>query len=295
MCDKSSSITKVRKEKVRKPLPCGVCKKSQKEDEALLHSFNSSISPDITSFEYHITTPPSWPSGHNIIPPLVMLIAGYRRTGKDTFGLGLSKGSFEHKWMVFSENPNGFFIDNELVQHKKIFSLFKDAVRVAFADELRRILLVDLSLGNNYNFEVNKDTAIVKGKLIRQHLIDVGTLGRMMDAECWSKKTLVPHFYIGNISSPRKPVICTDWRFINENISATQANVSTITLRLYRSTIPIPALGIESEHNLDSCKTMYLITPDYHHFNEAIKMWSFYSNYYPVGILSSTGFEQLQM
>lgn len=223
---------------------------------------------------------PDWPK--ELMPPLVMFVAGYRRTGKTTFGEDLSNGTFTHEWDVYAPEEKR----DSVAYHRQAFLSFQGTKRFAFADELRRTVAWGLGLPINYDFEAKKDTDLVAGKLVRQHLIDLGAAGRAVDPAYWAKVAMAP-LYDTTIT----PAICTDWRFVSEHLLAVKdGNVHPVTVRLYRSDVPVPARSIESEHDLDAVATDYLLVPPHvGEFHAAARMWPQYRGYQRVAHLSAAG------
>lgn len=231
--------------------------------------------------------PQKWPVEEGLQPPLVMFIAGYRRTGKTTFGDDLASGTFSHTWEAYAAAERR----NMVSLHHEAFAAFRGAPRFAFADELRRTVRRVLQLGEHYDFEKGKDTDVVAGKLVRQHLLDLGKAGRTVDLSHWSKLALVPFYRHADASAPViATAICTDWRFTAERMVAVRdGQVRSVTVRLYRSAVPVPAALAESEHDLDGATTDYLLVPDARQFASAVEMWPQYATYERVAVLGASG------
>lgn len=262
-------------------------------------------SQTVKSSNFYVKEPsPCWPRGK--IPPQTIYITGYKRTGKDTFGNDVRNGVFRYPWSLYgksrdkdptisfrmSSEDKEYFKKSSKSEAERIFKSFVGAETTAFADELRRIVSNTLSLDAFFDFETNKDTKKIDGKLVRQHLIDAVSEGRAIDPAYWTKRAFLKFFEEAGREAKR--VVCTDWRFINELKSAIDAGMSITTVRLYRSIVPVPPENIESEHDLDSIDTDYLLVPDKHNFKEACKNWEFYSGYVLLGSIVDSVFKFTQ-
>jgi hypothetical protein len=220
-----------------------------------------------------------WPDVEHYTPPACLLIAGFRRTGKNVFGEDVRRGTFSYPWVVHGRP------DAPPLAAPSPFSAFANAPIVAFADPIRSIVSGALGLGPAYDFDANKDTCVVAGKKVRQHLIDAGTAGRAVAKSFWARATFAPHFT--RKPSERAAVICTDWRFAGEHAALVhEAGVrDIITVRLFRREVPIPDRCIESEHDIDNVAATFLCVPDEDHMAAAIAAFPVYANYIPLGRL----------
>ena len=170
-----------------------------------------------------LSVPREFPAGDDVVRPNVVLITGFRRTGKDTAGIGLTTGSHSRRWRVYARRADGVEFGGTEMTHEAAFSALVGAWKVAFADGIRRIVAEGLRLGAGYDFEENKDRVEVNGKTLRQHMIDVGSAGRRIDPAFWTKDAFRAFFCRGNV----KPtvVVCTDWRFSLELTALERAGV----------------------------------------------------------------------
>ena len=229
--------------------------------------------------------PPKWPSPSEAHPPLALYIAGYRRSGKDEIGAGIISGSCRHSWCVYADDKSHV--------HATTFARFRGARSVAFADAIRRETRRTLGLRPDYDLDTRKDVESIAGKLVRDHLIEMGSRGRHQDPGMWTRIAIMPSFLpklSPSTATDTLAVVCTDWRFENEYKTAASAGVVIVTLRVYRSNVPIPPPEVGSEHDLDSWSTTYLVVPDESDFAQARQMWPFYARYTMVGTLDHRGF-----
>jgi len=231
-----------------------------------------------------VYVPPKWPTPSDACPPLAMYIAGYRRSGKDEVGAGIVSGSFRHSWCVYADDRSHV--------HATTFARFRGARSVAFADAIRKEARRILGLRPDYDLDTRKDVECIAGKLVRDHLIEVGIRGRQRDPGMWTRIAILPSFVPRCTSTTTDPlaVVCTDWRFEIEYRTALSAGVQMVTLRVYRSNVPVPPPEVGSEHDLDSWPTTYLVVPDERDFTQARAVWPFYARYTMVGTLDHRGF-----
>jgi hypothetical protein len=261
-----------------------------------------------------------WPTDE--MAPDVLFICGYRRTGKDTFANDVVRGSFSHDWAVYASpeimhssggrwacQPRGRWMSTsefeemidcharhrsegggeEKAQRQPLprspFVTFVGAERVAFADAIRNIVSASLGLGDGFDYEKHKDSMVIREKTIRMHLIDAGTAGRKIDPNYWVKEALAPTFGMG-----KNAVVCSDWRFVNEFNACTNhpVNVNGTSVRLFRPDVPVPAIDINSEHDLDGYKTDYLLIPKPSDFEIATKTFEgLYDEYILMGEIAA--------
>lgn len=168
----------------------------------------------------------------------IYLITAWRTTGKDTLYKQLINISdIPWNWNL----PKALFDTN--------------IKRYAFADELKKYVANKLGIDSNMNFDEIKNK-IYEGKTFRDHLIDDSKEIKKLDENYWCKKL----FKKVEEDNFQGSIFITDWRFYHEYDYIKSLNkYEIITLRLYRSSVPIPSLELESEHNLDDYKTDYLL------------------------------------
>jgi hypothetical protein len=265
----------------------------KKDDTKAPMKMSSSLSPPTikksVSFvddPFPIPIPPEWPKTEDINTPFVTYIAGYKRTGKDTLATGLKTGCHQHQWIVYAKTEKQVCFGGRVMEHNDVFSKLIGAKNTAFADELKRIVSKGLGLAPNYDYDANKDTTFINGKLVRQYLIDVGTKGRSIDTEIWVKLAVAP------LLSNKYPILCTDWRFPEEYKAIEKHNIIPLTIRVFRSSVPIPPQTAPAEHNIDHISTDYLVVSTQQCFDKACEIWKWYKTYVPIGILCGTGFRQ---
>lgn len=187
---------------------------------------------------------------------VVYLICGFKRTGKNALAdelvytrspqaNGFSGKSFlDVSWKVL-RNPN-----------KSIHGIIKTKPEcVSFAGEVKREVMGALGLDSEFDLEKNKDVYLVEGKPIRQHLIDYAESKKVNDKYYWS--TLA----FKNIDIKETDVVVSDWRFMSEFEYVSKLNTDIVTIRVFRKDVPIPDKNINSEHELDSFKTDYVLIP----------------------------------
>lgn len=206
----------------------------------------------------------------------VILVCGYRRTGKDTLYQKLSNPNQENSgfsWKIY-QHPDRI---------REVFDKESLYIRTAFADSLK------IEAGNEYNIPVmiadaDKDikqfTHYKTGDMVsaRDIYIEWGAIRRSQDPDYWCKAAL-------NLSNSTENtwIVVTDWRFQNESEYVLNNFTDTITCRLYRSDIPEPDVHIESEHQLDSYATDLLLVRNDDEFKRTAIKFPQYFEYVPTG------------
>jgi hypothetical protein len=198
--------------------------------------------------------PRPWPKSEEcLVPPDVLMVCGYRRTGKDTFAKCLQAGVFEpYVWCVNSASVD---VHNATENIRS----YVGAEIISFASALRACVFEALHIPPDYDYEKNKDVPVAEygGKTLRDFLIRVASLGRAIDPAHWMKSALLPHF--SKPGSQPKKLICSDFRYVNEHADACRNGIFVTTVRLFRSEIPVPP-DIPSEHELDNFCVRYVLT-----------------------------------
>lgn len=208
----------------------------------------------------------------------LLLCCGYRRTGKDILFRQLSlNDDSKYQYTVFKapNNPNNF----------KMFCNNTKLKRIGFADELKRdVNEIFCNTSDPFAFEHRKDDLYVRSdnvlwgndlRTIREYYIIHGRNQRLIDPDYWVKQVA--------LKLDDNPHMITDFRFPNEYkyfASIDKYNVSTV--RVFRSTIPIPDQNEASEHSLDTFKTDYVILSGDNindEFKALIKLFPQYTNF----------------
>lgn len=190
--------------------------------------------------------------------PIIRLICGYTRSGKDTFAryLNSPEGKKSFSWAIYYHPQSTTTTLTE-----------KPGYRLAFADEVKKQVLAELNLPSNYNIEKKKDEIIPgTGKTFRSFCIEKGCGERKKDKYYWAKLAF------NKMESTKEDSILTitDWRF-KEELTYAQEIGQVITMRVYRKDVPIPLLvnpDDDPEHTLDEVSTDYLILPGENHEEE---------------------------
>ena len=201
-----------------------------------------------------VLSPVRWPpEAESLVPPKVLMVCGYKLSGKSTLAKELSECRFEHSWDVYTRGP---------VAHVNIL-VFEYAKPIAFGDPLRESVLNALAkeglLPADFDYDKMKNVPLADGKSVRDRMKEVGCMGRMIDDAHWAKRALVPHFVPRG--HPQEYLICGDWRYRSERDSSVGAGVSVTTARLFRADVPVPPMTDGTEHDLDACETDMLLVP----------------------------------
>ena len=179
----------------------------------------------------------------------VAMVTGYQRTGKDHLYQQLVSTASTSSALSVYKHPQS--------SRPMKFPTFNNLQRVAFADELK------IEVAQRYGVTVNDDMKDIK-------IIDYA------NDECKSARDLYnewgqmrrrqnPNYWIQMVVSQVRAhgdYMITDWRFPNEQEYLAARYTDIITIRVFRSDVPIPAASIVSEHGLDNWCTEYLIVPE---------------------------------
>jgi hypothetical protein len=224
----------------------------------------------------------------------VFLTCGYTRTGKDTLFKSVAErccccGSPPDAAVDSCEccgsppETNVWKIYSATTDSKPPTWLIDDSVacrRVAFADALKHVAIKDFKLpGTFIDYEHVKDTMILPGTstTLRQHYINVGASKRALNPDYWCEAALGHLLYREN--SADELLFVTDFRFTNE-LEYTKKHAGSVqTARLFRSDVPVPPAGVESEHQLDGLLTDFLLVPSKEDFDAAVKLFPQYKEF----------------
>lgn len=213
----------------------------------------------------------------------ILQICGYRRTGKDKF-YDIISGNCDNnrfKWRIYRDpDENRSFVESGKIKY----------VKKSFASELKNeassVYNIPAKISDN-----DKDLKQFKhyktGQLVsaRDIYIEWGKYRRSQDINYWCEKVLVS-IISENIDDTLRYII-TDWRFLNEDNYIANKYHDRMTIRLFRSDVPIPDKNEESEHQLDNYKTDFLLIRDdlNDEFGKAIEIFPQYKEYIQCGFL----------
>jgi len=198
---------------------------------------------------------------------MITLIAGYRRTGKDTL-VKMFNGETPFNWIVYKHPGN----DKRFVMKK--------VKRIGFADKLRVELDTILGTDESIDYDTYKEIIIKDGKTYRDCLRDHAKIKRDQDINYWVRRaTEWDKVY----SDDR--IAVTDWRYINElEYISNFKNLEITTIRLYRSEISIPSNDITSEHQLDNILTDFLLVTSSEEFKKACELFPQYKEFIQINV-----------
>jgi hypothetical protein len=201
----------------------------------------------------------------------IILLCGYRRTGKDSFYQKLTNNDIPYVWHIYQDlNKNPDFPKNV------------EYIRTAFADALK------IETSQIYGISSNDDNKDVKNiihyktsELVskRDIFIEWASVRRLEDPNYWCKAAFINLDYID------KWIVVTDWRFTNEEIYVKEISSNVITCRLFRSDVAEPDKEIISEHELDNTITDFLFLSSEDEFPDFIKKFPQYKNYTKTGVI----------
>jgi hypothetical protein len=193
----------------------------------------------------------------------LILICGYRRSGKDTLYQQLNGNSNIPLGLVY-RNPSS------KENFAALTNTYAPYQRVSIADEIKRQVKTLLGLPADFDMEANKEK-VVGSKTFRQHCIDLALTLRETDPLCWVR-TAFTDLKADNVA-------VTDWRFRNEAKYLTDSYPHVITVRVFRSCVPLPKEDEVCERDLDLVVTDFLIVPSQIEFERACQVFPQYKRF----------------
>jgi hypothetical protein len=129
------------------------------------------------------------------------------------------------------------------------------ARRIAFADELKKVVKRRLGLPPDFDEKKFKDRRIRDRMSFRDFCIQIGEAKKKGDPHYWAKKAFKD--YVDG------DVLVTDWRFQSEldYVQSLVGPENVVTIRLFRQGAPVPDDDDPIEHQLDRYTPDYLIVP----------------------------------
>jgi hypothetical protein len=191
----------------------------------------------------------------------IVLVCGYRRSGKDTFADLLTTGSSKYTWRIYRRHD----VDRD-------FETSIDIERLSFAKYLKQLVANKLDISEQY-VDVYKEWPLTFDQFInykwyagapgnptiRDVLIDMALKMRDKNPDCFVDYVLKTIDY-------DKQYVITDWRYKNELSrvleECTKRGVTVTTVRVVRQAVPTPPPEVLSEHNLDDVATEFIVTSD---------------------------------
>lgn len=217
----------------------------------------------------------------------IVLVCGYRRTGKDTLYSILSENNLDRvntnktldlsnlfKWRIYREpsklttnikesgskrGSEGSSIADVNMSSGHIYVSY---LRKAFADALKRetseVYEIPLVISDAEK-DIKQFTHYKSKELVsaRDIYIEWGRIRRSEDVDYWCKAAFTNIPEDENITC-----VVTDWRYRNEVKYVLDAFENVVTVRIYRSDVPEPDMNIDSEHDLDKYVTDILLIED---------------------------------
>lgn len=220
----------------------------------------------------------------------IILVCGYRRTGKDALCKILADDTTPHfPWKVYT-HPG--LLGQQLINKTNNPMLVK---RVAFADALKKESSEEYNIPafvSDDDKEIKQFTHPKTGELVsaRDIYIEWGAIRREQNVDYWCEKALYEINYDNSVANvwldlgmtkiPHCVYVVTDWRFPNEMHYFNKHSLHPVkTARVFRSEVPIPNMNIDSEHGLDNTTTDYLLVKDDNEFEKACKIFPQYRGY----------------
>jgi hypothetical protein len=206
----------------------------------------------------------------------IIMVCGYRRTGKDSLYGTLSGAKNAQRWRIY-RNPNNVKPSFPPRHNTK-------CVRVAFADKLKEECQTYYQLPLDIKDE-EKDTkryihpATCQSISARDIYIEWAAVRRNEDPEYWCKQVL------SGATFPHICYIITDWRYNNEVDYVTHGRNDVVTVRVFRTAVPIPSTSVTSEHELDQYRTDVLLIGMDDDFAHALVQFPQYEDYVYCGMI----------
>lgn len=198
---------------------------------------------------------------------MVIMVCGYRRTGKDTLFQWCVSG-MGPEWHVYSGGARNPFVSGMYA-------------RAAFADALKAeataVYGVEVDVEDK---ETKQYRHYVTGEMVsaRDIAIEWGAKRRAEDPNYWCKQVL-------DAMESGVTYVITDWRFQNEGAYVRARHPSAVTCRVYRAAVEEPPMDVQSEHDLDEEVTDLLLVPA-GEIEAAVARFPQYRDYALVAILN---------
>jgi hypothetical protein len=193
--------------------------------------------------------------------PHIILVCGYRRTGKDAFYNILTGKDTEHHWLIYKHSSN-----NKSLNHGP--DLDKQSFANALKQECFDLYSIPLEI-----LDVDKDKRLFDGRSARDYYILHAALRKQQSIDYWCSKLEI-----------NSDTMITDWRF-NHELEYIGNRHNTTTIRLYRSCVFEPAADITSEHELDLHLTDMLLVTNEDDFTLALQRFPQYQGYTFAGMI----------
>lgn len=219
-----------------------------------------------------VWVPKQQPNKDALGMPIFVLVSGWKTSGKDTVCMSLQSGTFKHEWCVFvpQEAGTGNTKDFEWLEANALCAPIE-----RFAKTIRVLLATRFKLPADYDWDAKKDVDVFDGKLLREHMKELGSYGRTIEPGYWAKMLLKQYKHTNkNI----KVVLVADNRFLDE-IDACKRVTEVYTVRVFREDVPVPPLTDRTEHGLDNCLADFLLVPTMQQFQKLCQILPGYSKY----------------
>jgi hypothetical protein len=208
----------------------------------------------------------------------LLLLSGFRGSGKDTFFRDLQRGDLE-RWQLYKHPARE--LDSKWQSSVPIRRGLADAIKEEVHADLRR----QYPHLSHLLTEENKDLPLFPYERglcsLRDLYIARGVEKKRDDIDYWCRcvrnsVSFVPHCNV--------VLTITDWRFPHEYdyFLSPESGSSTLpitTVRVFREAVPVPGTDIESERSLDSFTADYLAVPREEHVREKRAACSLFPQY----------------
>ena len=196
----------------------------------------------------------------------ILLLCGYRGSGKDHFCRTYQEGKLQ-TWLIYGATP---IVRQDNVQ------------RLSHADRMKELCHEEYGL---YQVtEADKERPLPPGcyppgvVTLRDLYIWYSNKHKENDINHWCKQVFIDH---------TQHYILTDFRFQHEwdFVQQQYYDMDLSTLRVYRSCVVEPPLSVDTEHDLDEVKTLYLAVTSEAEFKLAVERFPQYRDYTLQGMI----------
>jgi hypothetical protein len=187
------------------------------------------------------------------LQPRIVLICGYKRTGKDTL-FAVHRDRIRAHWAIYARAPDWPCVVDALFDSPHVH-------RVAFADALKEHVKCTLVAANVFDPAADKDTTLAAygGRSLRDLWIDEWRTSTPTQRRAWERDALGST----RLTGPQC-LVATDFRFHSQLEHARAVCDHVAPLRVFRREVPVPDAAEPTEHDLDTLATSFLLVPISH-------------------------------
>jgi hypothetical protein len=175
---------------------------------------------------------------------IVYLVCGFKGTGKDTLYSNLAAGQDIRFAVYLNPAYSALRFPGNAIERK------------SFADPLKDAVCRENKLDRKTMESKKEDIIPALGKSFRDLCIEEAAKQRAKDIDIYCKLTL------GNELKSDQTMV-TDWRYKSEyEYTRRRLSCCCVTMRVWRRSVPEPAINITSEHDLDDFVCDFVLVPE---------------------------------